>query len=42
MEKSGMKHEGILRQHVMKDGRPVDLTYYAILLEEYIGEGAAI
>ena len=42
MEKSGMKHEGILRQHVIKDGRPVDLTYYAILLEEYIGEGAAI
>jgi [ribosomal protein S5]-alanine N-acetyltransferase len=37
MEKSGMKHEGILRQHAMKDGRPVDLTYYAILREEYKG-----
>ncbi|MCM3090534.1 MULTISPECIES: GNAT family N-acetyltransferase [unclassified Cytobacillus] len=37
MEKSGMKHEGILRQHAMKDGRLVDLTYYAILREEYTG-----
>lgn len=37
MEKSGMKHEGILRRHAMKDGRLVDLTYYAILREEYTG-----
>ncbi|MCM3707007.1 MULTISPECIES: GNAT family N-acetyltransferase [Cytobacillus] len=37
MEKSGMKHEGVLRQHAVRDGRQIDLTYYAILREEYTG-----
>lgn len=32
-----MKHKGILRQHAIRDGRRVDLTYYAILREEYTG-----
>ncbi|WNS76348.1 GNAT family N-acetyltransferase [Bacillus sp. DTU_2020_1000418_1_SI_GHA_SEK_038] len=35
MEKCGMKHEGIFRNHVCKDGKPLDLTYYGILKEEY-------
>ncbi|PWW25565.1 RimJ/RimL family protein N-acetyltransferase [Cytobacillus oceanisediminis] len=37
MEKAGMKHEGVFRQHAVRDGKPVDLTYYAILQEEYTG-----
>lgn len=35
MEKVGMKHEGVLRQHVMKWGQAVDLTIYSMLREEY-------
>ncbi len=37
MEKVGMKHEGVLRQDAMRDERPVDLTCYAIVREEYKG-----
>ncbi|KAB2336054.1 GNAT family N-acetyltransferase [Cytobacillus depressus] len=37
MEKCGMKHEGIFRHHVIKEGKPLDLTYYSILKEEYFG-----
>ncbi|HYK74918.1 MAG TPA: GNAT family N-acetyltransferase [Pseudoneobacillus sp.] len=35
MEKIGMKSEGVLRQHVLKWGEFVDLTYYGLLKEEY-------
>jgi ribosomal-protein-alanine N-acetyltransferase len=35
MEKIGMKHEGVLRQHVMKEGKYKDLTYYSILKSEF-------
>lgn len=35
MEKIGLKHEGILRQHVKKWDEYVDLTYYGLLREEY-------
>lgn len=35
MEKIGMKHEGTFKQHVVKSGEPMDLTYYGILLDEY-------
>ncbi|CAG9621247.1 Putative ribosomal N-acetyltransferase YdaF [Sutcliffiella rhizosphaerae] len=35
MEKIGMKHEGIWRQHGMRDGKFIDLTYYGLLREEY-------
>jgi [ribosomal protein S5]-alanine N-acetyltransferase len=35
MEKIGMKHEGTLRQHVVKWGQYIDLTYYSIFREEY-------
>lgn len=35
MEKCGMKHEGVFRQHVLKDGKYVDLTFYSILKEEF-------
>lgn len=35
MEKVGMKHEGTWRQHAMRDGRFVDLTYYGLLRREY-------
>ncbi|MCH1625940.1 GNAT family N-acetyltransferase [Ferdinandcohnia quinoae] len=34
MEKIGMKHEGTLRNHVIKWGKSVDLHYYGILKEE--------
>lgn len=37
MEKCGMKHEGVFRNHVVKDGKPIDITYYSILKEEHIG-----
>ncbi len=35
MEKIGMKHEGTFKQHVVKSGEPMDITYYGILLDEY-------
>ncbi|QFT87513.1 Putative ribosomal N-acetyltransferase YdaF [Bacillus sp. THAF10] len=35
MEKLGMKHEGVWRQHGMRDGTFFDLTYYGMLREEY-------
>ncbi|WP_217597820.1 GNAT family N-acetyltransferase [Cohnella sp. GbtcB17] len=34
MEKMGMKHEGVFRGHVLKDGAYEDLTYYALLRSE--------
>lgn len=37
MEKLGMKQEGILRSHIIKDGRSIDLLYYGILSSEYFG-----
>ncbi|QED46738.1 GNAT family N-acetyltransferase [Cytobacillus dafuensis] len=36
MEKCGMKHEGILRNHILKEDKPIDLTFYSILKEEYM------
>lgn len=30
-----MKHEGTFKQHVVKSGEPMDITYYGILLDEY-------
>lgn len=35
MEKSGMKKEGLLRQHIFKDGIAVDIVEYGILKSEY-------
>jgi RimJ/RimL family protein N-acetyltransferase len=35
LRKIGMKHEGCMRQHVLKWGEYVDLEMYAILLEEW-------
>lgn len=35
MEKVGLKHEGVLRQHVKKWDEYIDLTYYGLLREEY-------
>lgn len=35
MEKIGMRHEGVLRQHVMKEGKYKDLTYYSVLKSEF-------
>ncbi|MFD0713426.1 GNAT family N-acetyltransferase [Paenibacillus sp. GCM10027626] len=35
MEKIGMRHEGIFREHVYKDGQYEDLTYYSLLRSEY-------
>ncbi|AJG59710.1 acetyltransferase [Bacillus thuringiensis] len=35
MEKIGMNQEGTFKQHVIKYGESIDLTYYGILLSEY-------
>ncbi|WP_436865262.1 GNAT family N-acetyltransferase [Bacillus fungorum] len=35
MEKIGMKHEGTFKQHVVKSGESMDITYYGILRDEY-------
>jgi ribosomal-protein-alanine N-acetyltransferase len=35
MQKIGMRHEGTLRQDVIKWGRPEDIELYAILRQEY-------
>ncbi len=35
MEKIGMKHEGILRQHVTRFGVTSDMTVYGILRDEF-------
>ena len=35
MEKLGMRPEGILRQHTVWHGEPVDLTYYGLLRGEW-------
>jgi ribosomal-protein-alanine N-acetyltransferase len=31
MEKIGMKQEGILKEHIIKEGKYEDLVYYGIL-----------
>ncbi|MFC5652936.1 GNAT family N-acetyltransferase [Paenibacillus solisilvae] len=35
MIKIGMKHEGLLRQHVLKWGQPEDVTYYGLTRDDY-------
>lgn len=35
MQKAGMRHEGTLRQHMMKWGEPVDCEVYGILSSEF-------
>ncbi|MEI0737736.1 GNAT family protein, partial [Paenibacillus sp. JTLBN-2024] len=35
MEKLGMKYEGTLRQHVLKNGEYDDLVYYGLLKDEW-------
>jgi RimJ/RimL family protein N-acetyltransferase len=35
MEKAGMRYEGHLRQHALKDGVYEDLKLFAILRDEY-------
>lgn len=37
MQKAGMTFEGILRQHVVKNGEYIDLGMYSLLREEYEG-----
>lgn len=34
MEKIGMKQEGIFKEHIVKEGKYVDLVYYGILEKE--------
>jgi ribosomal-protein-alanine N-acetyltransferase len=41
MQKLGMRHEGHLRQHVMKWGEAVDIEVYGIVREEWKGGGGA-
>lgn len=38
MEKSGLKYEGTLKQHVHRSGRYFDLAYYGLLREDYLKE----
>jgi ribosomal-protein-alanine N-acetyltransferase len=35
IEKIGMKNEGILREHVMKENQYIDLAYYRLLKKEF-------
>jgi RimJ/RimL family protein N-acetyltransferase len=35
MQKIGMAREGVMRQHFVKWGRPVDVVFYGILAEEW-------
>lgn len=35
IEKIGMKKEGVLKQHIRKDGEYIDLIYYGVLKEEW-------
>lgn len=35
MEKIGMKQEGILKEHIIKEGKYTDLVYYGILEKEF-------
>lgn len=37
MQKCGMTREGILRQHLCKNGVPKDIVYYGLLREEWNG-----
>ena len=36
LQKLGMRHEGCLRQHILKWGKFIDLQLYAILRQEFI------
>ncbi|WP_064093368.1 GNAT family N-acetyltransferase [Rossellomorea aquimaris] len=36
IEKIGMKKEGVLREHVIKENEYIDLVYYGILKNEFI------
>lgn len=36
MQKAGMKHEGTLRQHMVKWDRPVDCEVYGVLASEFV------
>jgi ribosomal-protein-alanine N-acetyltransferase len=42
MQKIGMRHEGRLRQDIVKWGKPEDLELYAILRQEYVAAHTAI
>ena len=35
MQKAGMLHEGILKQHYKKEGKFVDVEYYGVLAQQY-------
>jgi RimJ/RimL family protein N-acetyltransferase len=36
MEKAGMRHEGALRQHVMKWGEPLDIEVYGAIRADWV------
>jgi ribosomal-protein-alanine N-acetyltransferase len=38
MDKCGLRHEGILRQHIRKKGHFVDITVHSILREEFLAD----
>jgi RimJ/RimL family protein N-acetyltransferase len=35
LSKIGMKKEGVLREHILKEDRYIDLVYYGILKKEF-------
>lgn len=37
LRKIGMKHEGCMRQHILKWGKLIDVEFYSILREEWPG-----
>jgi RimJ/RimL family protein N-acetyltransferase len=36
MEKCGMRHEGVLRHHIQKNGNFEDVAIYGLHREEYL------
>jgi len=37
MEKAGMQFEGVLRNYIQHDGKPLDMKMYSIIRKEWIG-----
>ncbi|MBP3951591.1 GNAT family N-acetyltransferase [Bacillus suaedae] len=35
MEKSGLCHEGTFKQHVIRDGNPIDVHFYGVTKDDY-------
>ena len=42
MQKTGMAHEGVMRQHFVKWGRPMDIVFYGILADDWRAQQAHV